>query len=58
MVYLNPNPATNDGYGLVHIEARHGDQIRKAGYASVLDFIEEVAKNYEIIKEGKDRDGN
>ena len=52
------NPATNDGYGLVHIEARHGDQIRKAGYASVLDFIEEVAKNYEIIKEGKDRDGN
>ncbi len=24
----------------------------------MLDFIEEVAKNYEIIKEGKDRDGN
>ena len=42
----------------MHIEARHGDQIRKAGYKSVLDFIEEVAKNYEIIKEGKDRDGN
>ncbi|MBR6133071.1 MAG: strawberry notch family protein, partial [Bacteroidales bacterium] len=51
------NPATNDGYGLVHIEARHGDEIRRAGYASVIDFIEEVAKNYEVIREGKNRDG-
>ena len=52
------NPATNDGYGLVHIEARHGEQIRKAGYKSVVDFVEEVAKNYEFIREGKDRDGH
>ena len=52
------NPATNDGYGLVHIEARHGDQIRKAGYKSVLDFIETVAKNYDVIKEGNLRDGH
>ena len=52
------NPKTNDGYGLVHIEARHGDQIRNAGYPSVLEFIEQVAKNYEVIKEGKDRQGN
>ena len=52
------NKATNDGYGLVHIEARHGDQIRKAGYKSVIEFIEEVAKNYEVIKEGNVRDGN
>lgn len=52
------NPKTNDGYGLVHIEARHGEQIRNAGYSSVLDFIEEVAKHYEVIKEGKNRDGN
>lgn len=51
------NPATNDGYGLVHIEARHGDQIRKAGYGSVVEFVEEVAKNYEVIKEGKNRNG-
>ena len=51
------NPATNDGYGLVHIEARHGDEIRRSGYASVIDFIEEVAKNYEVIREGKIRDG-
>ena len=55
---LITNTATNDGYGLVHIEARHGDQIRKAGYKSVLVFIEDVAKNYESIKEGKDRNGN
>lgn len=51
------NPETNDGYGLVHIEARHGEQIRNAGYKSVLEFIEEVAKNYEVIREGKDRYG-
>ena len=51
------NPDTNDGYGLVHIEARHGDQIRNAGYNSVVEFIEEVAKNYEVIREGKNRDG-
>ena len=55
---LITNHATNDGYGLVHIEARHGDQIRNAGYSSVIDFIEDVAKNYESIKEGKDRIGN
>ena len=51
------NPETNDGYGLVHIEARHGEQIRNAGYESVLEFIEEVAKNYEVIREGKNRYG-
>ena len=26
------------------IEARHGDQIRAAGYKSVIEFIEEVTK--------------
>ena len=51
------NPETNDGYGVVHIEARHGEQIRNAGYESVLEFIEEVAKNYEVIREGKNRYG-
>ena len=54
---LITNPATNDGYGLVHIEARHGDQIRRAGYSSVVEFVEEVAKNYEVIREGKNRNG-
>ena len=52
------NPKTGDGYGLVHIEFRHGDQIRKEGYNSVLEFIEEVGNNYEVIREGKDRFGN
>lgn len=50
--------ATNAGYGLVHIEARHGEQIRKAGYKSVIDFVEKVADGYEDIRKGKDRDGN
>lgn len=52
------DPKTNAGYGLVHIEARYGDQIRKAGYGSVVEFVEQVAKNYVTIKEGKDRSGN
>ena len=51
------NQNTNAGYGLVHIEARHGDQIRAAGYNTVLEFIEEVAKNYEVIRKGNDRNG-
>lgn len=51
------DPATNAGYGLVHINARHGDQIRKAGYSSIVSFVEDVAKNYEKIKEGKNRNG-
>lgn len=51
------NTSTNDGYGLAHIEARHGEQIRKAGYKSVIDFIEKVAKNYDVIKKGSLRDG-
>lgn len=54
---LITNPATNDGYGLVHIEARHGDQIRNAGYKNVVEFVEEVAKNYDVIREGKERNG-
>jgi hypothetical protein len=52
------NPVTKEGYGLVHIEARHGDQIRNAGFATVVDFVEEVAKNYEMIREGSERNGN
>ena len=52
------NTETNDGYGLAHIEARHGDQIRKAGFKSVVDFVEKVAKNYDVIKQGIVRDGH
>ncbi len=42
----------NHGYGLLHIEAGHGDEIRNAGYASVEGFVEEVARNYTDIREG------
>ena len=46
------------GYGLVHIEANHGEQIRNAGFASVEEFVSFVAKNYDKdnIRVGKRRD--
>ena len=46
------------GYGLVHIEANHGEQIRYAGFKSVEEFVSFVAKNYEEdnIRVGKRRD--
>ena len=46
-----------NGYGLRHIEARHGDQIRKAGFSSVEEFVKYVARNYDKhnIKIGKKR---
>ena len=45
------------GYGLVHIDANHGEQIRKAGFASVEDFVSYVATNYDEdnIRVGKRR---
>ena len=45
------------GYGLVHIEANHGKQIRNAGFDSVEEFISYVAENYdeENIRVGKRR---
>lgn len=46
------------GYGLVHIEAQHGNQIRNRGYRSVIEFIEDVAKNYSVIREGRLRTNN
>lgn len=47
------------GYGLTHIEANHGVQIKKEGFASVEDFVSYVAKNYDEnnIKAGKRRTG-
>lgn len=42
----------NHGYGLRHIEAGHGDQIRAAGYGSIEKFVEDVARNYDTIREG------
>ena len=45
------------GYGLLHIEANHGEQIRKAGFSSVNDFVPFIAHNYDKdnIRVGKRR---
>lgn len=45
------------GYGLIHIDANHGEQIRQAGFASVEDFVSYVATNYDEdnIRVGKRR---
>ena len=47
----------NSSYGLQHIEARHGDQIRKAGFNSVEEFVKFVAENYDRtnVKQGNSR---
>ena len=39
--------------GLMHIEIRHGGQIRKAGFNTVVAFVAYVAQNYNVIKKGK-----
>lgn len=43
--------------GLQHIEEKHGEQIAKAGFRSVVDFVEYVADNYDTIAEGVDISG-
>ena len=45
------------GYGLAHIEANHGEQIRNTGFASVEEFVSYVAENYDSdnIRVGKRR---
>ena len=51
------NVATGKGYGLLHIEARRGSQIRAAGFKSVKEFVSFVARNYDPanIRIGKRR---
>ena len=46
------------GYGLAHIEYRHGEQIRNAGFPSIEAFVEDVAKNFTVIKRGNARGEN
>lgn len=48
----------NHGYGLNHIEASHGEQIRNAGFNSIEEFVESVAGGYDIIRKGNTRNGN
>ncbi len=45
-------------YGRVHINDRHGQQIRNAGFNSVEEFVENVASNFNTIRKGTDRLGN
>ena len=44
-----PEPGTRTGYGLAHIEANHGEHIRKAGFESVESFVAHVAKDFSQI---------
>ena len=41
------------GYGLKHIIEGHEKEIINSGYASVYDFIEDVASGFTEIKEGR-----
>lgn len=47
----------NSKYGLIHLVKRHGDEIRKAGFESVESFVEYVAKNFSLIREGENSMG-
>lgn len=42
----------DDGLGEVHIEARHGDEIRAQGYEDAADLIADVATSYNRIAQG------
>ena len=48
----------NIGYGLLHIQAGHGQQILEAGYPSVERFVEDVCRNYKEIRIGRNRKSN
>ena len=48
--------ADGTGYGLAHIEANHGAQIRSAGFEDVPAFIAHVARNFnEVLQATKGR---
>jgi hypothetical protein len=42
---------TDRGTGLLHIEARHGDQIRAAGFDDAAAFVAHVADGYNEIRQ-------
>ncbi|MBV6340885.1 hypothetical protein [Candidatus Magnetobacterium casense] len=45
----------NENYGEIHIEQRHGQEIRKVGYKSVRDFVEDITKNFTQIRDNGTR---
>jgi len=40
-------------YGLRHIEARHGNEIKQAGYKDVVSFCEDIIENFDQIRKGE-----
>jgi len=40
---------TNNGYGIRHILASHGEELAKLDYGSVQDFIDETLSNYDAV---------
>ena len=42
----------NHGYGWLHIDAGHRAEILNAGFSSIEEFVESVARNYTDIREG------
>lgn len=50
----------NHGYGYLHIDAGHGQQILspETGFKSIEEFVETVARNYDTIREGNQVAGN
>lgn len=48
--------ADGTGWGLAHIEANHGEQIRGAGFDSVQAFVQHIAGNFnEVLQATKGR---
>ena len=44
--------ATGKGSGIAHIEARHGQEIRRAGYNSAEHLVADVVENHNEIRKG------
>lgn len=42
----------DDKYGLLHMELRHGPQIRDNGFSSTIEFVEFVARHFDVIRQG------
>ena len=42
----------NERYGLLHMEQRHGEQIRDNGFSTALEFVEYVSINFDRIRQG------
>ena len=43
----------DENYGEIHIDNKHGDEIRDAGYPDVKSMVNDVAANYSDIYEGR-----